>query len=484
MEYTYPGIYVEEKSMSTPAIAGISTSTGAFVGFAQRGEVGKPVFVTSWVDFVNKFALNMPSPFMKNAYLAYQVYGFFNNGGRSAWIVRVTDGTDAKASVSLPNGTAPIVFSAKDAGLWGNAYSVRIEDNDDVTGTYDVVVLKGTEVMETHRQLGLTDSADNHFVGTINQNSAYINVATTATAIEPTSLSVTSPLVGGTDGLGTISPTHLIEGVKKFDAVQQINLLVVAESQAAAVALEADAYARKRKDCIFVADGGMNDTFDTIQTFKSAFNSEFTALYYPWIEVNDPIGVVSKTKYIPTAGHVAGAIARNDATRGVFKAPAGTQLQLNGVLGVKELLGDAHQGILNPKGINVIRSIIGAGIVIWGARTTASTYINVRRELNFIMSSIPASTNWSVFEPNGPDTWRKLRNQVKSLVEGRRLLGAYQGTGEGSSYFVKCDAELNPPSEVDAGRMNLEVGVAINKPGEFVIFRVGQWDGGSTVTQQ
>lgn len=483
-EYLYPGVYVEEKKFGTPPMAGGSTSTGAFVGFAPRGPVGDPTFVTSWTDFVNKFALGVDSPYMANSYLAYMVYGFFNNGGKRMWVVRATDGTHAFASIEIANGSNAITFRAKDPGTWANSFKVEITENRDFAGTYDVAILKGKNVMEVHRQLGFGADADYNFVGTINENSQYVTVDTDATSIDTTTtVTKTFALSGGADGLGSVQTNHLLEAMRKFDLVDQINLLVIAESQAQAVTVDALAYAEKRKDCMYIYDGEYNADFESIQTHKQLFTSEFGALYFPWVEISDPIGTVKKTKYVPTAGHVAGVFARTDTERGVFKAPAGIEATVRGVLGVKYKLNDEEQGVLNPKGINVIRSFPDAGIVVWGARTNnPSVYINVRRELNYIMGAIFQSTKWAVFEPNNSDLWRKIRNQLVSFLEARRKLGAYRGNGEGDAYFVKCDGELNNTTEINAGRVNTEVGVSINKPGEFVIFRVGQWDGGGSVS--
>lgn len=474
-EYLHPGVYVEEKKFGTPPINGGSTSTGAFIGFAPRGPVGEPTFVTSWTDFVNKFALGADSPYMQNAYLAYAVYGFFNNGGKRMWIVRATDGTDAKATVSFDGGA--IVFTAKDSGTWANKFKVKISENADVAGTYDVEILRENNVVEVHRQLSFSDDAEYNFVGTINEYSKYVTVDTDATAV--TELT-TKELTGGADGLDNVTDEHLVEAMKKFDLVDSINLLVSPETQTQAFSAEAVAYCEKRKQCVFIADGEQNATFESIQEFKKLFSSEFMDLTFPWVEVLDPIGTVKKTKFVPMAGHKAGMIARIDTSRGVFKAPAGTEAGLFGVIGLKVKINDQEQGILNPKGINVIRAFPDSGIVVWGARTTAGTYLNVRRELNFIMDAILNSTKWAVFEPNNEELWRKIRNSVSSFLRTRYALGAYRGASENEAFFVKCDGELNTTDEINAGRVNAEIGVAINKPGEFIIFRIGQWDGGGS----
>ena len=476
-DYTYPGVYVEEHNYTTPVINGaVASSVGAFVGFSPRGQVGKPILVTSWTDFKNKFALGV-EPFMNNAYLSYMVYGFFANGGQMAWIVRATDGSEQNATVEIANGTKPVIITAKDPGTWGNKLKVKIDVNAKENTKYDITVLSGTTSLETFNGVAVED-----FVLTLNQNSKYVMVSTEATTFEQETVG-THVLSTGADGLSNITSTTLMEAVRKFDLVDTINLLVVAESQATALVTDAYAYAQNRKDCVFIFDGNMNDDFETIQQTKANYNNEYGELYFPWVQVNDPIGTVSTTKYIPCAGHVAGAIARNDSSRGIFKAPAGIEVSLSNVIGLKTVLNDAENGVLNSQGINCLRAFPDAGIVVWGARTTANTYLNVRRELNYIQSYIKQTTRWAVFEPNNEDTWLKITNQITEFLDGRYGLGAYRGASAEEAYFVKCDAELNNQAEINAGRINTEVGVAINKPGEFVIFRVGQWEGGTTVSE-
>ena len=479
-EYSYPGVYGEEKKFGTPPVTGGSTSTAAFVGYAPRGEVGVPTLVTSWTDFVNQFSLGAESPYLKNAYLAYAVYGFFNNGGKRLWVVRATDGTDKKAKISVTNGSKPIVFEAKDSGTWANQFSVKIVPNADFASKYDVQISKDGEVVETHRQLGFGEVDEPyHFAGTINANSKYITVETDADTIETGSLNAAQSLAGGEDGLTSIQDSNLIGAMKKLSTVDSINILVMPESQSQGLTTEAEAYAHSRK-ATFIGDGELNATLESIQQFKQLFASDFMTLYYPWGEIVDPIGTVKKTKFIPIAGHVAGVYARIDTERGVFKAPAGTEAGVRGLIGLKTTVNDEQQGILNPKGINVIRAFADTGIVIWGARTTAGNYVNVRRELNYIMDAILSSTKWAVFEPNNTDLWRRIRNATNSFLRGRYALGAYRGASEEEAFFVKCDGELNTLDEINAGRVNSEIGVAINKPGEFIIFRVGQWDGGGS----
>lgn len=480
--YLHPGVYVEDKNFGeVPIMEGGATSIGAFVGFTHRVKK-EPVLVTSWTDFVNKTSLGVSTPFMKNSYLAYSVYGFFNNGGQVAYIVSATDGTEeyAKGVIHVDENQEQkeISFTAKDAGSWANGLEIKISAGSKA-GFFNVEISKKGNVLEIHRDVSFGN--ENNIMKALNDGSQFVNVDTDVTELTGTGeLSV--ELTGGKDGLSNVSDNDLIKAMKKFDSVDTINLLVIPESQSEELTAEALAYASSRKDLFFIGDGKLNDTFETIQTFKEKFQEDSGALYYPWIEVNDPIGTSKRTKFVPSAGYVAGVIARTDSERGIFKAPAGVQATLRGVIGLKEVITDAQQDILNPKAINVIRAFPDTGIVIWGARTMSNKYINEIRELKYVQHTILNTTKWAVFEPNGPDLWRRIRNQITSFLRGRYEQGAYKGSSEEEAFFVKCDEELNPPSEVNAGRVNTEVGIATNKPGEFIIFRVGQWDGGGEVS--
>jgi phage tail sheath protein FI len=218
----------------------------------------------------------------------------------------------------------------------------------------------------------------------------------------------------------------------------------------------------------------------------NAFNSKYGALYAPWIDVVDPR--TGGPHRIPPSGAVIGRYARTDTVRGVHKAPAGvTDGQLASVIGLAASFGQADQEKLNPQGINVIRRFAGAGNVIWGARTVSSDpewrYVNVRRLFLFLEESIEESTSWTVFEPNDPALWKSLVTNISAFLRLQWLAGALVGATEEEAYFVKCDAENNPPESVLLGRVITEIGVAPSKPAEFVIFRIAQFQGGSDVSE-
>lgn len=203
-------------------------------------------------------------------------------------------------------------------------------------------------------------------------------------------------------------------------------------------------------------------------------DSSYAAVYYPWLEIMDPIQ--SRPILIPPSGHVAGIWSRTDTTRGVHKAPANETIR--GITGLKFNATKGEQDILNPNGINVLRAFPGRGTRVWGARTLSSNpswrYLNVRRLFNYVEKSIEQSTQWVVFEPNDPDLWARVTRDVTAFLKTVWRDGALFGLSESDAFYVKCDAELNPPESRDQGKLIIEIGLAPVKPAEFVIFRIMQ----------
>jgi phage tail sheath protein FI len=240
------------------------------------------------------------------------------------------------------------------------------------------------------------------------------------------------------------------------------------------------------------SDGELDETKLTYDTPDNALpqRNRNAAFYFPYIEVVDPAkqmqdqdparGVPTKywgRVYIPPSGHVAGVYARTDEERGVHKAPANSAIL--GALNVKYYISKSRQGLLNPQGVNCIRNMNG-NITIWGARTVGGDkngewkYVNVRRLFLFLRESIDEGTQWVVFEPNDPTLWGKIRRNVGAFLTNVWRSGALFGLTPEEAFYVKCDAETNPPEVRELGMVVTEIGVAIVRPAEFVIFRVTQ----------
>ena len=207
-------------------------------------------------------------------------------------------------------------------------------------------------------------------------------------------------------------------------------------------------------------------------------DSDYAALYFPWVNVYDPVTAANDN--VPPSGHMAGIYARVDGQRGVHKAPANEVIR--GAVGVESRLSKSDQDGLNPDGINVIRQFNG-NITVWGARTLGGDgngewkYINVRRLFLYLRESIDEGTQWVVFEPNAMDLWAKITRNITAFLTNVWRAGALFGSVPQEAFYVKCDAETNPPEVRDLGQVVTEIGVAVVKPAEFVIFRISQWAG-------
>jgi hypothetical protein len=239
-----------------------------------------------------------------------------------------------------------------------------------------------------------------------------------------------------------------------------------------------------------VLDAGPGEKIAEVQEHRSLYDSKYGAIYHPWLMIDDPFpdnpragGQIA----IPPSGHVIGIYARSDIERGVHKAPANEVVR--GIAGLEASLAKEHQDILNPRNINVIRNFRDAnrGLRVWGARTLSSDpdwkYINVRRLFIFMEHSIDRGTQWVVFEPNSELLWQRVRRVISSFLRAVWRDGALMGLTPEEAYFVKCDRTTMSQSDIDNGRLIVEIGVAPVKPAEFVIFRIGQWTGGSSADE-
>jgi hypothetical protein len=247
-----------------------------------------------------------------------------------------------------------------------------------------------------------------------------------------------------------------------------------------------------RRDRIAVLDPPVSTALDdqeglnAVQAWRRRFDSDFAALYWPWLRVVDPLRAAGTlTRSIPPSGHVAGQWARTDVAIGVHKAPANAPL-----VWVQDLTlasGAEVHGLLNTMGINVLRVLPGRGIRIMGARTLSSDptwrYLNVRRLLMMIAKAVYLSTQWAVFEPNDTFTRAKLRLAITSFLLALWRQGALVGGTAEAAFFVQCDEENNPSYERDRGRLVADIGVAPAYPFEFVVVRVGRTDNEFEITE-
>ena len=519
--YLTPGVYVEEVPSAQKPLEGVSTSVAAFVGLAPGGPVNTPMRIANWSQFAAIFgdpANPEAGPFMKDAYLAHSVYGFFMNGGTLCWVIRVGapgngNGSGPPQIAALPaagdTDTETLRVIAKQ-GVEGTVTVDIVEESPPAEGgdgsksdekTYRIVVTAGDEREEYDGPI--TKRGRSNIVTKVNSASKLIKIEETGASL-PEAQRAPKP---GKYVLAAEAPdtSNLSSGDFEGDAAKRMGMggLVAIDEVSivcmpdAVKLLDGDevmfrdaqgklmAHCESLGDRMCILDPPPNMIPQEILEWRkdtAGYDSKMSALYWPWIEVIDPLS--KRPIMVPPSGHVAGVWARTDDTRGVHKAPANEVVMGATSLGFQ--LTSVEQGELNRLGINCIRAFSGRGIRIWGARTLSSDpewrYINVRRLFNFVAQTLMEGTQWSVFEPNDDRLWLKLRASISAFLTNVWRSGALFGTSPDQAFFVKCDEETNPPEVREAGQVICEVGISPVKPAEFVIFRLSQFvesgDGG------
>jgi uncharacterized protein len=504
--YLTPGVYVEEVPSSNKPIEGVGTAVAAFVGLLPGGPVNTPMRISNWTQFAKIFGdpVNPDNgPFMEGSYLAHSVYGFFQNGGNLCWIVRVgNENGKSTARAALPAATDQSIEAFRAVAIDGVNDPVKVEVSEEPTAkegepTYKLVVEAGSEREEYE---GLTLGKGRTSLRTkVNASSKLIKIEETGASLPEVrvatgsyTLSAPPAAVESVDATQFEGDVAKREGMGGLAAVDEVTMLVMPDimtlaqngddAQLRDLQGKMIAHAENAGDRMAILDAPPNLLPQDVLEWRmntAGYDSKMAALYYPWIEVMNPL--TKQPMLIPPSGHMAGVWCRVDNTRGVHKAPANEVLL--GVNGLGFQVTQAEQGALNKVGINCIRAFPGRGIRSWGARTLSSDpewrYINVRRLFNYVSESIMEGTQWSVFEPNDQRLWRALRIAAKNFLTRVWRDGALFGATADQAFYVKCDAETNPPEVVEAGQVICEIGIAPVKPAEFVIFRLSQFTGGA-----
>jgi len=505
--YLAPGVYVEEVSSGSRPIEGVGTAVAGFVGFTEKGPVSEPTLVTNWTQYTTLFG-----GFVDNAYLPHALYGYFLNGGGSAYVMRLPDGSE-DSTPSVRRATVPAAGDDKRPAFTLRTLKAAGDDEISVTvaeasqpdgDAFRVDVLRNGKVEESFDNVTVKRGATN-VATVISRNSKLVELedAKTTTVVAPKKDAVV-PFASTLPVPAELTPDAYVgdalarTGLGGFEAIDEITMLAVPDLMSAyqrglldadgvkAVQVAMIAHCERMADRVAILDTPPGLNSQQVREWRTEFagyDSKFAAIYWPWVQVMDPS---SGTKVsLPPSAHIAGVWARSDANRGVHKAPANETVR--GVVALRTVISRAEQELLNPLGVNCLRSFPGQGIRVWGARTLSSDpewrYINVRRLFNFIEESILNGTSWVVFEPNDEYLWSNVRRVVGAFLHRIWRNGALIGRSAAEAYFVKCDEENNPPETRDSGHLIVEVGVAPVKPAEFVVFRISQLPQGAALEE-
>ena len=525
MAFERPGVYVREVPSQTQITPQNTATAAAFVGTALRGP-NSPVLINSWSSYVTNFG-----PLSNDYELGYAVYNYFANGGRDAYVTRVVGNATTAATFStapLPTNTSatpPVAgtlftLTAKSAGAW--AYNTTgLTDGLQAEITFDPATLvtgaaadtvrinsatlfslvlsyKGAEI-ERWQELSLDPTSGRYVKDVLNLFSTYVDCST------PTVIATGSYLVvsTGADTALTINFITATNGgapdlasydaaIKKYDGIKiplVINFVGQTDKDIIAKAVN---YASNRGDCFVIVDCALNAdasavTTQVTQLLTTGINASYAGIYFPALKLADPArSGPAAIRTCFAGGTVAGAFIRSEATRGVAKAPAGYSLDLRNVYGLAVTPTEVQEATLyNVKNVNVLRSIPGGTFVINGARTLATTrpekFIPVRRTLNFLKSSLEAQTGFAVFEPNDDRLWDKIKNRLSASLTTFWASGNLKGASADQAFYIICDSTNNTTSTINDGFVNIQVGVSLLNPAEFIIINISQWAGDNTL---
>ncbi len=538
--YHAPGLYFERRDITPRAIGLPRSDITGFAGIAMRGPLYEPVKVESWKQFVSSFG-----DFIPQGYLAYSVYGFFANGGRTCWISRVADRLSANIA---RREFGEVAVAAHSPGTWGN----RIYVEPFLSG-HEIVALQlrypdGSQQFIRAPFETETIARDNLFAIPQDQLDARTQIrslVTISSVAVPTTVPEPGFLEGGTDGLADIGPEHFEEAFNSLETITDIAVLAApdlmpklpialrkrnptvnccdctekavpvkkdplapesiihdkrcpaesvgarfepsnatefpppfSDDQVKDLQLSLAARAQSLRYRFAILDGGGERATpeQAIRWSKSLPGTCFSALYYPWILVDDPLRLTGLVRVVPPSGHIAGIFARSDERKGVHKPPMNELIEA--VSDVPFRIDETDHGELNDNNVNAVRIMPGRGVRVMGARTLFREnillrYVNVRRLLSAIERALDQSLQWAVFEPNNPSLWLEVDRIVRSFLETLFRQGMLDGETSENAYSVRCDDQTNPPAETDLGRVICEVGIQPPYPAEFVVVTLG-----------
>jgi len=416
-------------------------------------------------------------------------------------------GASATATVTLTPSNA-FTLTAINQGTWANSYSVQVVAAGDSArfglNIYATTVANGsssTALVETYTDLSMSATDVNYIVPVIASNaSAHFTVGSVANSVTPGVMTSPASVTGGVDGSAP-ARTAYQAAWSNFDSIQSSLVLYAPDAPYASTAtltsqLHGDAlnYAATRTDCFVIVDtpDQMSVTQAQAQITATAAiaagstSGNIAAAYYPWYQIADPTKIVGATRSQAPGAGVLGQYLATDASRGPAKTPAGLTNKLAGALSTNHLFTNAELDSVNTSSdpINAIRQVPGAGIVIMGGRTLDNSlnnrYINIRRSLIYIEKTMQDLSAFAVFENNDAVLWSRLTTTLSTFLFNYWQSGGLRGTTANQAFFVKCDATTNSFTDLQNGRVNIQVGVALQYPAEFVIINVSQLTGNAS----
>ncbi|HPL54714.1 MAG TPA: phage tail sheath subtilisin-like domain-containing protein [Bacillota bacterium] len=483
------------------AIQGVEASVAGFLGEAERGPT-EPRLLKSWEEYYALYGGSKNS----SSYLPHTVKGFFENGGKKLYVGRIVDKAATAAKITLLAGKAPVLtLRAIGEGSWGNRLQVLVSaasegSKDDPMFKLEIYysgnklsaaavnpILNKLKVnlplKEVFDNLSMDKESENYYAYKIKQNSNLITVNKEegGSGIVPDLLKAPSNFTGGSDGGNLDLEDYLgdkgsgldaARGLVALDAIDEISLLYCPDT------LSIDGL----NDVLIQHCENLSDRMVILDSQKDVtnpmldenYNSSYAALYYPWITINADL--TGTQLLVPPGGHIAGIYALVEAQYGVNRAPAG--MVIKGAKGLEFSMTPQQVDTLNLRGINAIREIALKGITVWGTRTLAARtdseykYVSIRRLENYIEESISEGLDWTRNWLNDQELWARVNTCIADFLTREWRKGYLAGTRERDAFFVKVDRTTMSRTDIEEGRLIVDIGVALIRPGEFYIIRI------------
>jgi uncharacterized protein len=495
MAYSRPGVYISERLLPAPLPGGVTANAaGAVVAPLAQGPEAVTL-VSSWYEFTKTFGgYNASYP------ATFQVGSFFANGGRELYVKRLLADDADSATVNLLTSGSLVVatVTSKNAGADGNNLRVVVTAGS-VASTYTLTLYKESGVandinddilLERYDNVVFSDPTSSDFAETvINLVSPNITISSSAAGVP---VSTTYPLTGGSNGTTPVAADYtdykgtgsaVFEDFATFDRPFVFFLPAVAGIADDNEVIDAATSWSESNNGFVVVDTETDLTVSQAVSFAGSLtDSSNAAVYFPHVYIADPLGRgAGALRKIGPAGAVTGLYLATDASRGVFKAPAGIGSAIQGIVSVEKSFSSAELDTMNASTspVNPIRQIPGAGLSVMGARTlkqdgTANKYVNMRRSLIYIRKNIKNLTEFAIFENNEEKLWAQIRTVLNVFLGEYRNQGGLRGTTPAQAYFVKCDAENNSAQSIANGEVHIQVGVALQYPAEFIVIDLSQ----------
>jgi hypothetical protein len=496
MAYSRPGVYISERLLPAPLAGGVTAdAAGAVVApFAQGPEA--VTLVSSWYEFTKNFG-----GYNASYAATFQVGSFFSNGGRELYVKRLlADDADAASVNILTSGSLVVAtVTSKNAGTDGNNLRVVVTAGS-VASTYTLTLYKESGVsnditddilLERYENVVFNDSTSSDYAETvINLVSPNIRISSSASG---TAVATTYPLTGGSNGTTPVAADYtdykgrgssVFEDFTSLDRPLVLFLPAVnpLASGVAGVFDDATSWAETNNGFVVVDTDPDLTVANAVSFAASLADTSNAAVYYPQVFIADPLGRgAGALRKIGPAGAVTGLYLATDASRGVFKAPAGIGSAIQGIVAVERSFSSTELDTMNASTspVNPIRQIPGAGLSVMGARTlkqdgTANKYVNMRRSLIYIRKNLKNITEFAIFENNDERLWAQIRTSINVFLGEYRNQGGLRGASPSQAYFVKCDAENNTAQQIANGEVHIEVGVALQYPAEFIVIDLSQ----------